>query len=57
VGNSAVKFSLEKSQVHNNCIKSEHLVKKKSLFSGKQIKDNKSLNLVKHYTYMLFVLL
>jgi len=40
VDNSVVKFSIEKSRVHNYCIKSEHLVKKKT-FSGEQKSDNK----------------
>lgn len=34
------KLSLEKSQVHNNFIKSEHLVKK-TFLSWEQIRDNK----------------
>ncbi len=41
--NSAVKFSLEKSRVHNNCIKSEHLVKKKT-FSWEQIRELREKN-------------
>jgi len=51
VDNSAVKFSLKKSQVNNNCIKSEHLGKK----TFRQETTSAALNLVKLYT-LLFVL-
>jgi len=36
----SAKLSLEKSQVHYNCIKSEHLLKK-TFLSGEQIRDKK----------------